>query len=116
MHFEGEGILAVLGDTASITSLTFGHLQLARLSVVDELNTDAQLTLGMVLRCDLHTRTVLQLEPVEMHMLSFAVAGVDCVHAKEVGELAFGSHCPRVQYDMHFTQPLQWHHIIISNA
>lgn len=46
MHLEGQGVVTVLGHTACIAPLPFGYLQLAGLSVVDELNANAQVTLG----------------------------------------------------------------------
>lgn len=48
MHFECEGVLAVLGHTSSITTLALDQLKLPSLSIVDELNAQAQVALSFV--------------------------------------------------------------------
>ena len=48
MHFECEGVLAVLGHTSSIATLALDQLKLPRLSIVDKLNAQAQLALSFV--------------------------------------------------------------------
>ena len=46
MHLQRQGVVTVLGHAACIAPLPLGDLQLAGLSIVDELNANAQLALS----------------------------------------------------------------------
>ncbi len=63
MHLECEGVVAVFGHTACIPALALYQLKLTSLSVVDELNAQAQVALSFVFDRDCHAWAILQIKP-----------------------------------------------------